>query len=123
MSGTTPASGRPAAGPVRPYSFPRFVQRLLSNGVQLIVAPMHALPIVTVHVLTDAGATQDPPGREGLAMLTAELLAEGTASVAGAVVRWSGTSSSPSSKSSTSLTTTPDVIASASGVHVGSPPL
>ena len=86
MSGTTPASGRPAAGPVRPYSFPRFVQRLLSNGVRLIVAPMHALPIVTVHVLTDAGATQDPPGREGLAMLTAELLAEGTASVAGAAL-------------------------------------
>ena len=81
-----PPPPRPAPGPVRPYQFPRFAQRTLANGVRLIVAPMHALPVVTVHVLMDAGATRDPRGREGVAMLAAALLAEGTTSLDGAAL-------------------------------------
>jgi zinc protease len=39
---------------------------------------MHRLPLVSVIVVVDAGAAGDVPGRDGLAMLTAAALAEGT---------------------------------------------
>jgi len=56
----------------------------LSNGLTLMVAPIHALPIVTVHITCEAGATVDPVGHEGAALLTASALAEGTTSIEGA---------------------------------------
>jgi zinc protease len=77
---------KPTAGPARAYRFPRFERRALANGLTLIVAPITSLPVVTVHVTVDAGATSDPPGREGLAVLTASALAEGTTSIDGAAL-------------------------------------
>lgn len=68
---------RPAPSAPRPYAFPRFERRSLSNGVQLVVAPVHKLPIVSVAAVIEAGAMVDPPGKEGLALLTARALAEG----------------------------------------------
>ncbi|HVN83685.1 MAG TPA: pitrilysin family protein [Candidatus Binatia bacterium] len=50
----------------------------LSNGVTLIVSEQHTLPIVAVQVVIDAGARLDPPGKFGVAALTADLLNEGT---------------------------------------------
>jgi zinc protease len=69
---------RPLPGPPRHYQFPRFERRRLSNGVELVVAPVTKLPLATVVVLVDAGAVCDPSGREGTAQLTAKLLLEGT---------------------------------------------
>ena len=86
VTGAPTALTRPAPGPARPYQFPRFEKRTLANGLRLLVAPMHALPVVTVHVLLDAGTTRDPAGREGVAMLTAALLAEGTTTRDGAAL-------------------------------------
>jgi zinc protease len=74
-----PRSPRPQPGAPRPYHFPRFERRTLSNGLQLVVAPVAKLPIVTVLALLDAGSASDPAGREGVAQLTARLLLEGTA--------------------------------------------
>ncbi|NUO63560.1 MAG: insulinase family protein [Gemmatimonadaceae bacterium] len=74
---------RPLPGEPRPYAFPRFERRTLSNGITLVVAPVHRLPIVTVIAVTDAGSVADPLGREGLASLVAAMLAEGTASMDG----------------------------------------
>lgn len=71
-------SQRPAAGPPRDYRFPRFERRTLENGLQVIVAPVTKLPLATVLLVVDAGAIADPVGSEGLAMLTAQLLLEGT---------------------------------------------
>jgi zinc protease len=71
-------STRPAPGPSRTYQFPRFERTALPNGLRLIVAPVRKLPVVTVLAVIDAGATSDPPGREGLAQVTAEALREGT---------------------------------------------
>lgn len=71
------AAERPAPGPPRPYRFPHFERRALESGLQLVVATVHKLPLVTVVALVDAGAIADPPGREGLATLTARLLLEG----------------------------------------------
>jgi zinc protease len=72
-------STRPAPGPPRTFQFPEFKRSELPNGLQVIVAPVRKLPVVTVLAVINAGATSDPPGREGLAQLTAEALREGTA--------------------------------------------
>jgi zinc protease len=80
----TPApelAGRPAPAPPRPYHFPPFARRTLPNGLRLVVAPVHKLPVVSAVAVVDAGAVTDPDGRDGLAMLTAHALAEGTASL------------------------------------------
>ena len=50
----------------------------LPNGAQLLVSEQHALPMVVVQLLVDAGSRRDPRGKEGLAALTADVLTEGT---------------------------------------------
>ena len=55
------------------------VQRVvLANQLVLLVAEDHSLPFVTLQILTDSGARRDPPGKEGLADLTARGLPWGT---------------------------------------------
>jgi zinc protease len=70
------APERPPAGVPRPYRFPHFETRILSNGLRVIVAPMTAYPVVTVLAVVEAGATRDPV--DGLAQLTTRAIAEGT---------------------------------------------
>ena len=77
-------SVKPTPGPARAYRFPPFERRRLPNGLTLMVAPILALPVVTVHITFEAGAAVDPAGREGMALLTASALAEGTMSIEGA---------------------------------------
>ena len=74
---------RPQPGPPRAYRFPEFERHTLANGMRLVVAPIHKLPVVSVMAVVEAGATSDPPGREGLAQLTARALVEGTATLDG----------------------------------------
>ena len=69
---------RPTPGPSREYRFPAFERLTLSNGLRVVVAPVSKLPIATVIALVDAGASADPRGQEGVALLTARALAEGT---------------------------------------------
>ncbi len=71
-------TSRPGAAAPRPYHFPAFERRRLTGGVELITAPVSKLPLVSIVALVDAGAMRDPGGREGLAVLTAKLLLEGT---------------------------------------------
>ena len=82
MSTSTPqvaaALPRPDAGAPRPYRFPLFETRILSNGLRIIVAPVRAYPVVTVLAVVEAGATRDPRDCDGLAQLTTRALAEGT---------------------------------------------
>ena len=82
-SNLQPAGGRPTAGPPRAYHFPTFERRTLRNGMRLVVAPVHKLPMVSVLAVVDAGAVCDPEGQEGVALLTARLLGEGTAALGG----------------------------------------
>ena len=78
-AGSVPArTARPAPFPPRPYQFPRFERRKLSNGLQLVVAPVRKLPVATVVAHIHAGAVCGYRGVEGLAHLTGELLLEGT---------------------------------------------
>jgi zinc protease len=75
---------RPKPGPVRSYRFPEFIDERLPSGIRLVTAPVAKLPVVTVLVIVDAGSADDPPGKEGVAALTAGLLLEGTARFSGA---------------------------------------
>jgi zinc protease len=55
------------------------VERIdLPNGLVVLVSEEHSLPFVTLNLLVDSGAWRDPPGKAGLANLTAESLLLGT---------------------------------------------
>ncbi len=54
------------------------VKTITPNGMTLVVLEQHDLPIVEIHALIKAGSAHDPPGKAGLANLTANLLDEGT---------------------------------------------
>lgn len=71
---------------MRPYQFPAVHRHRLTNGLRVVVAPMHRLPLVTAMALVDAGAVEDPVGAEGLAALTARTLDEGSGSLDGAAL-------------------------------------
>jgi zinc protease len=72
------STARPQAGPPRDYRFPFFERVTLDNGLGVIVAPVHKLPIVSAALVIDAGAASEPAGADGVAQLTARMLLEGT---------------------------------------------
>ncbi len=69
---------RPSPGTPRPYRFPPFETRVLPNGLRIVVAPIHAYPVVTILAVIEAGATRDPRHAEGVAQLATRALNEGT---------------------------------------------
>lgn len=71
-------AARPMPGPAREYHFPRFSRSKTSNGIDVVVATVTKLPLVSVVVVIDVSALADTPGKEGLAELTAQALNEGT---------------------------------------------
>lgn len=81
-----PPTERPAPAAPRDYHFPRFEQRQLANGLRLVVASVAKLPLITAVALVEAGATQEPEGKEGVATLTAQMLLEGAAGLDGAAL-------------------------------------
>lgn len=86
MTAAATVSTRPLAGPPRDYRFPYFERVTLDNGLGVIVAPVHKLPIVSIALVTDAGAAADPVDAYGVAQLTARLLLEGSLERNGDVV-------------------------------------
>jgi predicted Zn-dependent peptidase len=73
--GQPPALGAPPA-----LKVPAATERTLPNGLRLVVVEHHELPVADFALVVNTGGEADPPGREGLATLTADLLDEGTAS-------------------------------------------
>ena len=51
---------------------------VLPNGLVLVVAEERAVPTVAIRLLVRTGSMADPPGKAGLANLTAQLLSQGT---------------------------------------------
>lgn len=51
----------------------------LSNGLRVVLAEQHALPLIEARLWLPAGAAAEPAGREGMAGFTAQLLTQGTA--------------------------------------------
>jgi predicted Zn-dependent peptidase len=70
-------SAPPKPGPVKPLKLPAVERLALSNGVGVLLVPMHEVPVAEVLLVVRAGATADPAGREGLARTTADMLDEG----------------------------------------------
>jgi len=68
--------GAAAAGSFRVVEPQRYVMK---NGMTVMVLSKPGLPLVQMQLQIPAGAVADPAGREGLAGLTATLLARGTA--------------------------------------------
>lgn len=69
---------RPTPGPARPYRFPAFETHHLPNGIEVVVAPVRRLPLVSIRLLVDAGARAERLDEAGVANLAAAALAEGT---------------------------------------------
>src|SRR5204862_7191696 len=75
-----PSESPPRPLPSRPVSFPPYELHTLSNGMQVMVVMHHEQPEVSMRLLVRAGAAYDPPGKNGVASLTAQLLNQGTTS-------------------------------------------
>lgn len=80
------AAPKPKPAPPRDYRFPHFDRRTLRNGIQILVAPVAKLPLVSVLALVEAGASVEPTGQHGVAALTARLLLEGAAGMDGSAL-------------------------------------
>jgi zinc protease len=78
LTASATTATRPQAGPPRDYRFPSFERVTLDNGLGVIVAPVHKLPIVSAALVVDAGAASESAGSEGVAQLAARMLLEGT---------------------------------------------
>jgi zinc protease len=72
---------RPIAGAPRPYRFPDVVRHVLPTGLGVWLVPLPDRELVSVHVLTDAGASAEDEAQGGIAALTAQLLVTGTRSL------------------------------------------
>jgi zinc protease len=68
----------PLSTPVDPV-LPAPVERVLANGLRVIVARDSDLPLVTADLTVRSGAAADPQGLAGTASMASELLTEGTA--------------------------------------------
>jgi zinc protease len=68
----------PAAGEPADPRFPAFSRHRLPNGLQVLVAERHAVPVVAFDLLVDAGYASDAGGLAGTARLAGELLTDGT---------------------------------------------
>ena len=69
---------RPPSGAPASLRLPAIQMRTLKNGIKVAVLEQHELPVVSVRVVVDAQALLDPPGKEGVAGFTSQMLAEGT---------------------------------------------
>ena len=71
-------SAPPATGADPAFRFPRIVRHTFANGLNVRTIEHYTVPVVTFVMLIDGGVVSDPPGLEGLAALTADMVDEGT---------------------------------------------
>jgi zinc protease len=74
-----PVERPPQPLPARDVKFPPYEIRTLQNGLQVVVVQHHEQPILTLRMLIRSGAASDPSQKQGVAVLTAALLDQGTA--------------------------------------------
>lgn len=83
---TPPKETPPAPGPLRKFEVPPVQTATLPNGLKIALIEKHSLPIVTARVQVDAGAVREPAAKSGVAVLTANLLSEGSKQYTGAEI-------------------------------------
>lgn len=76
-------SNAPESGSVRSFDFPQVLTSDLPNGLELKIARMTRVPLVTVTVALDAGEALLPDASGGLAVLSGEGLEGGSAKLSG----------------------------------------
>ncbi|HUQ19592.1 MAG TPA: pitrilysin family protein [Gemmatimonadaceae bacterium] len=76
----------PKGGPLRPYAVPSVQTFTLNNGLKVLLVERHSLPVVTARFIVDAGAMREPAEKNGLAVLTGNLLSEGAKGLTGAQI-------------------------------------
>jgi zinc protease len=69
---------KPEDRPSRTFPHPEIHSSSLRNGLKVYAVPRAELPLVGIHLILPCGAEMDPPGRGGLADLSAEMLTLGT---------------------------------------------
>lgn len=78
----------PQPGRLRPFEFPEVTREELPNGLALLHARHGDLPLVTLSLVVQAGGTEEPAARAGLAHMTASALASGTATRSADEIAW-----------------------------------
>lgn len=68
----------PDVGEPEPMELPEIQDYTLGNGLRVVLVERHALPLVGMELQVRGGAAAHPPGQQGLAALTADMLDEGT---------------------------------------------
>jgi predicted Zn-dependent peptidase len=68
----------PAPGPEPSFRVPAFKRFKLKNGLTVVLAELHDLPLVNLGLVVKSGGGANPPGEAGLADMTARMLTEGT---------------------------------------------
>ena len=68
---------RPEPAPPRPWRFPSFERRTVAGG-PVIACHVPGRPLAMALLVIDAGAVTEPKGQEGVALLLARALSEGT---------------------------------------------
>ena len=76
-----PVTSATVTVPTGPIRF-AFENRALDNGLQVILQPDHASPVVSVHLMYHVGSKDEPSGRTGFAHLFEHLLFQGSEHVA-----------------------------------------
>lgn len=69
----------PLVGPVPDVRFPVLRKAKLSNGLKIILAERHNVPLVNLSLVLDAGFSSDPKGMRGISNMAMNMLTEGTA--------------------------------------------
>ena len=68
----------PTPGPAPAFSVPEATRFTLANGVPVTLVTTGAVPLVELQLNVYTGSAADPVGGEGLAVITADMLNEGT---------------------------------------------
>lgn len=67
----------PKPGPAPAIVTPKVESRKLKNGLTVLLVRRSALPLVAMRLVIRAGSFEDPPGKPGVAYMTADMLNEG----------------------------------------------
>ena len=70
----------PQPGPPAALKLPAIQKQKLSNGLPVWIVEMHEVPVAQVNLVVSSGTANDPPGKFGVASLTAAMLEEGAGS-------------------------------------------
>jgi predicted Zn-dependent peptidase len=75
---TVDRSRLPEPGPTRRFVFPAIEKSVLPSGLRVWTVRHTAIPVLTLTLLVRRGAADDPPGKEGLAAISVDMLDEGS---------------------------------------------